>query len=55
MSIPAALIASVGRVMTELLLDAAEQAQARALISAADAERATRAINHSVDKQVLPS
>ena len=47
MSIPAALIASIGRVMSERLLDAAEDAKARGLVSAADAERVTHAVNRS--------
>lgn len=55
MSIPAALISSIGRVMDERLLDAAEQAKARGLISAADAERVTHAVNRSARKQGITS
>lgn len=47
MSIPAAMIASIGRVMNDRLLAAAEQAKARGLISPADARRVTHAINES--------
>lgn len=47
MSIPAALLASTGRVMRERLLEAAHRARARGLISRADAERVTRAIARS--------
>jgi len=45
MSITAALIASIGRVMPERLLDAAQQARARSLISAADLDQVTQTIN----------
>ena len=51
MSIPAALVASIGRVMNERLLAAAEQAKVRGLISGAEAERAVQAINQSASKE----
>lgn len=45
MSIPAALIASVGRVMNDRLVAATEQAQARGLISPDEARHAIDAVN----------
>lgn len=51
MSIPAALVASIGRVMNERLLDAANQAKVRGLISSSEAERAIQAINQSARKE----
>ena len=45
MSISAALEASAGRVMTERLVAAAEQARARGLISPADADQAIQAVH----------
>ena len=50
MSIPAAMIASIGRVMNDRLLAAAEQATARGLISPVDARRVIQAINESVEE-----
>lgn len=47
MSIPAALVASIGRVMNERLLDAVDQARMRGSISSAEAERVVQALNRS--------
>lgn len=47
MSLPAAMIASIGRVMNDRLLAAAEQAKARGLISPAEAQRVTDAVRET--------